>query len=275
MSDTLEYTALAVIDAAGTDAATEIIPAAAGELSARQERFCRLYADCGIATDAYEAAYMTSSRSVARAAAARLMRNPRVAARVRELQDAAAGRSLRSTAALIAELEEMVDADPNELCSLTVGACRRCWSIPPGSYHWRDEAEMGAAVEAWMASLSTPRPLPTPDTKGSFGYRADRDANPECADCNGQGVPRVIFSSTTDVSRGARRLLRGIELFPDGSVKRVLLHDQTQLRIELHKLRGLHVDRSVNLNINTHVEPLRDMTPAEIAEMILQQKRIP
>ena len=45
---------------------------------------------------------------------------------------------------------------------------------------------------------------------------------------------------------GARRLLRGIELFPDGSVKRLLLHDQTALRIELHKLRGLHVDRSVS-----------------------------
>jgi len=258
MSDTAGNKALSLLTSANTDDDTETLPAASSELSARQERFCRLYAECGIATHAYEAAYMTSSRAVARAAAARLLRNPKVAARARELQDAAAGRSLRSTAALIADLEEMVECDPNELMRLDVGACRRCWSTPAGAYHWRDEAELATAVEAWMASLSTPQPLPAPDTTGSMGYRADCDPNPECRACNGQGVPRVVFTSTADLSRGARRLLRGIELFPDGSVKRVLLHDQTQLRIELHRLRGLHVDRSVSLTAHVAVKPLPD-----------------
>ena len=53
-------------------------------------------------------------------------------------------------------------------------------------------------------------------------------------------------------------MFKGLEFFPDGGIKRVLLHDAAQLRIELHKLKGLHVDRSVNLNLNAEIKPLRD-----------------
>jgi phage terminase small subunit len=256
--------------ALAVDEAQNAPPVKPGELTARQQTFARLYVETGVAVDAYMAAYLTnSSRASARVDAYRLLRNPKVAARVRELQDAAASRSLRSTAALIAELEEMVDADPNELCSLTVGACRYCHSTPPGSYHWRDEREMAKAVDAWLASISSPLPLPAPDTTGSMGYRADCDPNPECRTCNGQGVPRVVFTSTADVSRGARRLLRGIELFPDGQVKRLLLHDQTQLRVELHRLRGLHVDRSVSINANVNVPALpKNLSVADALRML-------
>jgi hypothetical protein len=81
----------------------------------------------------------------------------------------------------------------------------------------------------------------------------------------------VKFTSTADASPGARRLLRGIELFPDGRVKRLLLHDQVALRIELHRLRGLHVDRSISLNLNADLKPLkRDMTVEE-ALAIMQE----
>lgn len=274
--ETLENTAIQLRHDAQADAQADIavadalsVPSAKhGELTPRQETFARLYVETGVAVDAYQAAYLTnSSRASARVDAYRLLRNPKVAARVRVLQDAAAGRSLRSTAALIAELEEMVDADPNEVCSLTVGACRYCWSDPPGSYHWRDAAELARAADAWLASLSTPKPLPAPDTKGSMGYRADREPNPDCSTCNGQGIPRVMFNSSADVSRGARRLLRGIELFPDGSVKRVLLHDQTQLRIELHKLRGLHVDRSVSLNANIDLPAPQNVSAEDVLSL--------
>ena len=274
MKETLGNKALSSLLDSSTDGSTEIVPAPPEGLNAQQDAFCRRFAECGVATYAYEAVYQASSRAVARAAGARLMRNPRVRARIRELQDAAAQQAQRPAQALIAELEQMVDADPNELCSLTVGACRHCWSDPPGAYHWRNAAEMAKAVDAWLKSLNGPKPLPEPDTTGNFGYRPDREPNPECPQCDGAGVPRVKFNSTADASPGARRLLRGIEMFPDGSVKRLLLHDQTQLRIELHKLRGMHIDRSMSVTAHVHVEPLRDMTPAEIAELIQGQKAL-
>lgn len=189
-----------------------------GVLTSRQEVFARGYAEGLPAIDAYLSAFeTTSSRGAARVSAFRLLRNPKVAARVKHLQDAAAKRSTRSAEALIAELEEMVEADIGELVRLDMRACPQCW----------------------------------PQGEG-----AGRDPNPDCTGCDGAGEPKVRFASTSDVSPGARRLLRGIELFPDGRVKRVLLHSQLEARIELHRLKGMHIDRSVSLNLNATVKPL-------------------
>jgi hypothetical protein len=96
------------------------------------------------------------------------------------------------------------------------------------------------------------------------------EPNPACGQCDGSGVPRVRFSSTADASPGARRLLRGVELFPDGSVKRVLLHDQAALRMELHKLRGMHVDRSLSVNLSAELKPLRKGLTVEEALAIME-----
>ncbi len=189
-------------------------------MTSRQEVFARGYAEGLPAIDAYLSAFeTTSSRGAARVSAFRLLRNPKVAARVKQLQEAAAKRSTRSAEALIAELEEMVEADIGELVRLDMRACAQCWS----------EGE---------------------------GEGAGRDPNPDCIGCDGAGEPKVRFASTSDVSPGARRLLRGIELFPDGRVKRVLLHSQLEARIELHRLKGMHIDRSVSLNLNATVKPL-------------------
>jgi hypothetical protein len=206
-------------------------------LTARQDAFARGYAEGLPAVDAYVAAFeLTTSRAAARVSACRLLRMPKVAARVRELQDAAANRSTRTAAALIAELEQMVDADIGELVRLDVASCEACWPV---------------------------------ETDRS------REPNPDCSACHGAGEPRVKFNSTADASLGVRRLLRGVELYPNGSLKRLLLHDQMAARIELHRLKGLHIDRSVSVTAHVHVEPLRDMTPAEIADLIQQQKLIP
>jgi hypothetical protein len=197
-----------------TDAHTET----ASGLTARQESFARGYAEGLPAVDAYVAAFeLTTSRAAARVSACRLLRMPKVSARVRELQDAAAARSTRSAAALIRELEEMVDADIGELVRLDVASCEACWPV---------------------------------ETDRS------REPNPDCSACHGAGEPRVKFNSTADASLGVRRLLRGVELYPNGNLKRLLLHDQTALRIELHRLRGLHIERSISLNLNATLKPL-------------------
>jgi hypothetical protein len=235
------------------------------DLTGRQESFARLYAETGVALEAYSTAYdcENSSRATIRVNAFRLLRNPKVAARVRALQEAAAERSLRSTAALIHDLEDMVECDPNELVRLDVGPCRHCHGRD-GGYQYRDLAEY---LDAMTQALNDNAPLPS--DVGGYGYRMDAEANPACNHCGGAGVPRVVFNSTADASLGARKLLRGIELFPDGSVKRVLLHDQAALRIELHRLRGLHIERSESrsLSITAHVPAPADMSPQALLEL--------
>jgi phage terminase small subunit len=255
----------------GTQAATVPVvtvgkPAKRDGLTQRQEAFCRLFVETGVAADAYTAAYNAedSSRATVRVNAFRLLKNPKVQQRVRELQDAAADRSLRSTVALIRELEEAVDADVNELVRLEVGACRHCHGIG-GQWQHKDTMEYALALAAAIDSKGA---QPLPSDAGGFGYRIDREPNPDCNTCGGAGVPRVIFSSTADASAGARRLLRGIELHADGSVKRVLLHDQAQLRIELHRLRGLHVDRSVSVNLQANLPAFTDMTQEQALDFL-------
>jgi hypothetical protein len=220
-----------------------------GDLTTRQQNFARLYAETGVALQAYMVAYDCegSSRATARVNAFRLLRNPKVAARVRALQEAAAERSLRSTASLIHDLEAMVECDPNELVRLDVGPCRHCHGIG-GAYQWRDYAE-------YLAALT----------------QALNDGSALPSDAGG-----VVFNSTADVSPGARKLLRGIELFPDGTVKRVLLHDQAALRIELHRLRGLHVERSLNVNVNTNVPAMpKTMSVEQALELLSKLAPVP
>lgn len=232
----------------------ELTVAQGASLTPKQDAFARRYAEIGVAVDAYCAVYDTGgSRVTARVNAYKLLRQPKVAAKVREYQNANAAASQRSTEALIADLEAAVDADPNELVRLDVGCCRHCWGVG-GGYQWRDVQEFARAFDRYIAALGTPKPLPAPDDAGGFEYRADREANPECDACHGSGIPRVVFSSSADVSPGARRLLRGIELHADGTVKRILLHDQTALRVELHRLRGMHIDRSLQLQVSARVD---------------------
>lgn len=242
---------------------TRLHPTTSG-LTGRQENFARAFSECGVALDAYKAAYESdgSSRATARVNAYRMLKNPKVAARVRELQDTAAQRSGRSAAALIAELEEMVSADLNELIQLVVGACRHCWG-EHGAYEWRDDAEYARACDEALAGGQ-----PLPSMAGGFGYQFERDPNAECGHCDGAGIQRVRLTNTADLSPGVRRLFRGIELFPDGSIKRVLLHDQMQARIELHRLRGLHIERSVSVTAHVPIPALKELSPEQALDYL-------
>lgn len=237
-------------------------------LNARQERFAQ-----GVAGGlSYFAAYMeagyTNNEGSARRDASRLASKREVQDRIRELQAVAGARALLSTTELIADLEQMATADVNEIMALTNGACRWCWGDPPGSYSWRSEAEMARAVDAYMRSLTTPKPLPAPDTSGGFNYDSTRSPNDHCERCEGTGVTRVRFANTESVSPGARKLYRGVELYGDGTVKRVLLGDPLAARMELHKVRGLHVERSVAVNVNASLPKLENMTQEQMLDFL-------
>lgn len=244
---------------------TEPAPALVTDLTGKQEAFAQLYVDSGNAAEAYRFAY-----DVADSTAAATVRNngyktlahPKVQARIRALRAELCARSLMSKEELIADLEAMANADINELMALTVVGCRHCHGEAHG-YQWRDEAELARAVDAYMAALGTPKPLPLPDMAGGFGYKPDRAPNPDCPRCDGAGVTVVRLSNTADVSPGARKLYRGIELYQDGTVRKVLLNDPLAARIELHRVKGMHIDRSINLNATISVPALKDVSTDE------------
>lgn len=217
-------------------------------LTAHQEAFALHYAAFGSPEAAYRHAYnvQTTRRASIQQAAYRVVHHPAVAARITALRNADAADELASRERLIADLEAMVNTDTNELMQLRVVPCPACWPTP--------ETWETAAATALDAGQEPP---------------AEDEPNPRCVPCGGAGRKVGHLTSTADLSLPARRMFKGLEFFPDGGIKRVLLHDAAQLRIELHKLKGMHVDRSVSLNLTAELKPLkRGMTIDEALEIM-------
>jgi hypothetical protein len=220
------------------------------------ERFAQHLAAHGLPVEAYLHAYdvvRTTNRNALRASAFNIANHPKVRARVAALQAASAERTITTNAELMAALEEVVDTDATEIFGLAVNACRHCHGAH-GAYQFRDGDEWALA-----AAAAIDRGERVPDAAGGFGYRTDAPVNPDCVHCHGLGEQRLHITPTAELSRGARRLIKGFELFPDGRVKRLHLHDQTQLRIELHKLRGMVIDRTASVVAHVNVPSLADI----------------
>lgn len=219
-----------------------MLPVTKTPLTAPQEAFAIHYATYGAPVDAYRHAYNVTTTNVLtmRTAASRLLAHPGVSARVTTLRNAAADAEGVSKARLIQELEAMVEVDLNDLMQLHVVACSpECWPAQ-------------ALAEAFSRALVAGDALPDPGAP-----------NPACSLCHGAGRAIGRMANTADLPLAARRLFKGIQFYPDGGVKQVLVHDQTMLRVELHKLKGMHVDRSVSLNINADFKPLKPMSLEE------------
>jgi hypothetical protein len=206
-------------------------------LTDAQERFAAHYATFGSPVDAYRASYdvVTSNVRTMRTQASRLLAHPAITARVVALRNAQAadGESL-SKAVLIADLEAMVDVDPSTLMDVATVPCGLCWP---------DDMAIAKAAARAMAARE---PMPAFDQPRS-----------DCPACVGSGRLVGHITPTAQLPLAARRLIKGIEFYDGGGVKRVVYHDQATLRTELHKLRGLHVDRSVSLNLNAELKPLK------------------
>lgn len=199
--------------------ATKLVPA--------EEAFVREYALSGDPAHSYRVAF-PGTTAMARQAARDLLRRPRIQVRLREHQEAIANLpATKSAARMIHELEELVEADVNELIRVVIHPCLGCW--PYG----------------------TPQPSP----------------NPTCPACLGLGLRRVWLNDTESLSPGARRLYKGVECHEDGSVKKLLLHDQLAARQELHRIKGMHVDRSLSISAHTTIpsmaEVVKDKKSAE------------
>lgn len=220
-------------------------------LTSKQEAFAVHYATFGDPVQAYRHAYevTTTRRASVQQMAYRTLHHPAVSARITALRNAAAvGDDAMSRERLIADLEAMVNVDTSEFMELRVAPCLVCWPTP-------DAWALAAA-----AALDAGHDAPSAD-----------EPNPHCMNCAGAGRNVGHLRNTADLSLPARRMFKGLEFFPDGGVKRVLLHDAAQLRIELHKLKGMHVDRSVSLNLNADIKPLKQGMSVEEALAIMQE----
>ncbi|MGO9930578.1 MAG: hypothetical protein ACLPV8_02025 [Steroidobacteraceae bacterium] len=244
-----------------------IVPAA---LPVAVEQFALDLATHGNATAAYRRTHPTAGKSAnaVEALASLLRRRPDVAARVDELRAAAAKVILDLAPQMYQHLHEIAyEADPGELSGVRWVNCRRCWGLG-GMPTWIDEREFNDAIAQAAAKNSALPGSCVPPTFGGF-YDVLGEPNEVCRHCGGQGIERPFTCDTTKLEGPSRKLF--VKARPDGTLE---LEDRQKARAELHRLLGLIIDRKDSRSVVVHVEPLRDLTPAEVIELMSQQKAL-
>jgi hypothetical protein len=221
---------------AGAIAAPMTIDAAALSNS-RHELFAQhVAAGHSLADACRHAGYSDSSRQVVSAHAGRLASLPAVRARISALREAAAELATISIASRMAWLDSVVSADMYEVERVVACPCPHCWP---------DDAALAVATQRYLDALSTPTPLPPPDTT------APR------VDCTSGPHRRIETTPTAELSGAARAAYRGARYRADGSIE-VLTEDRAQCADLLNKMQGVYVTRTESKNLHLHGAVLTD-----------------
>lgn len=188
-----------------------------------------------------------------------VLNRPDVQAAIKERRELIEGeRTLQGARFVLDRLWDVATADPRDLVEIRRVPCRFCHGVN-GQYQFT-QTEMdrllkaheygryghpleaiwprGAAeYAAWVAGKAN---LPF-DPQGGSGYTANRDPNPECSECHGNGNAVYYTHDTRKLTGTARHLYRGVKWGKGGT--EILMTDQDKARDMLAKHYGVAVDR--------------------------------
>jgi len=175
------------------------------------------------------------------------LRKPEIAAAVKEQQLARQSRTEIDQDRIVRELVNILEADPNELVEHRLTCCRFCHG--KGFKFQRTANEMERDREQHRALIEANdelpkakrRDIPPFDVKGGIGYRAPADPNPQCPECFGEGVSKVLVKDTRKLSPAARSLFAGIKQTKDGM--QVLTHSKEGFITLLMRHQGMFTDK--------------------------------
>lgn len=202
-------------------------------LTPRRQRFVEEYViDLNATQAAIRAGYSAAS---ADRIANELLGIPAVQAAIAEKRAIISEKAEISATDVLKRLVAIVYADPNEIVSHRIGACRYCHGIGHG-YQWASKAEYGQAVATALLLEQTP-----PTQEGGFGYRVTAKPHHECPVCCGEGAGRVRIEDTRKLSPKAAVLYAGVKKTKDGT--QVLLHDQMKALELLGRHLGMFNDK--------------------------------
>jgi hypothetical protein len=205
-------------------------PRAPKPLSARRQLFVEHVAKGALHSEAYKLAGYRTDGNSAEVGAARLLRDPRVAAAVAELRAKSAERAEIDAAWVLRQWADIATADPNDLVQYRRACCRHCWGIGH-AYQWTQ-----AELERETARLIN-MGKSAPDGAGGVGFDLNRSPNPECPECGGEGRGRMLVADTRHLRGAARRLYAGVKLGKDGL--EVKMRDQDGALANIAKHLGM------------------------------------
>lgn len=243
------------------------------KLTEKQEKFAQAVGIEGLSqSDAYRRAYGAEkmAEKTIHVQAYKVAKTPHVAARIAELK---ADRAATAAGAVTFDVRKLFETymaiafvDPNELIAQKVGACRHCYG-ENGLFQWK-ETEYTKALAAWeleCAAVKNGPPPAIPDIAGGVGYRFSRPPNPECIECEGEGITRIVPMDTTRLSPGARLLYKGVQQTKEGV--KVLFRDQDKALEQIGRILGAFDDK-MRIDLTGKVASMRLETddPQKAAE---------
>ncbi|EDV5024188.1 terminase small subunit [Salmonella enterica subsp. enterica serovar Ball] len=182
-----------------------------------------------------------------------LITNPNVAQAIAQQQKAAIVRTLGSADEVLEQMWRLATFDANQLSQYRRGCCRYCWGFGH-QYQWRDAVEY---EEKRLEALERKRR--EPDDTGGYGYNHNREPDPECPRCNGDGVGRPHFADTTRLPPDAALAYSGVKLGKHGveitAISRERMYEAVMRRLGLadsefaQRLQQLEIERK-QLEVN-------------------------
>lgn len=244
------------------------------------EAFAVAWVELGVGLEAYRRAYPLSKMTDKQCQdqAAKLLSDPRIIQKISTMRKPAQESATMTAAEWLAHEIAVGYADPTELVKHRVLNCRHCHGIDH-KYQWRNLTEYAEAVQkareaeqrrAAADKKGEGEPIPLPSSEGGYGFRRNLPVNPDCPECEGEGVREVFIEDSSTLSRQAKSLLAGYKYGKYGI--EVLMHDQTAARVNVGKFLGVLVDRTKHEgSLGIAAAPL-SLTPeqaAAIAEKLM------
>lgn len=185
----------------------------------RRELFIAEYLkDCRPTSAARRAGWPPST---AASAACRMLQEPEVAQRVK-LALAERMSRVMSADEVLTRLTRIASVDMNDLVELRVRCCRHCWGLDFKEQRTAGEMRMARARHAKEVKRSERMGTDLVEDIGEFdelgGIGFDRTAlpNPDCPECNGEGVTVTAPKDTRDLSPEALAVYAGVKVTKDG-----------------------------------------------------------
>ena len=212
------------------------------KLSAKVKRFVAEYLKDNNATAAAARAGY-SDPSYGR----QLITNPNVAQAIAQQQKASIARTLGSADEVLEQMWQLATFDANQLSQYRRGACRYCWGFGH-HYQWRDAVEF---EEKRLEAVERDRR--EPEDSGGYGYDHNREPNPECPRCNGDGIGQPHFPDTRKLPAATRLAYSGVKVGKNGieitAISRGRMFEAVMKRLGLadsefaQKLQQIEIER--------------------------------
>ena len=203
----------------------------------RRERFIRRFLVHQNAARAYrEAGYQDGPGT--RQSAHRLLTSAYIQGRLEEERQRLLEALDVTVDDVMRRFRDIAFADIANIVGLHIGACRFCYGANH-AYQWRTANEYHASLAETQRDFASGKSKEAGGrSESGYGYDANLPPSPDCPECDGEGIPRIVLKDTRLFTDSERAVFAGAVETRYGINYR--FHDQMAALHELAKRIGFY-----------------------------------